>query len=1180
MTARWVNSRMKNIAGTANARAIKAIRSALFIAAVYLCLLASALPLLGQSCTTAVCNAAGVSQAQVLAALPSTSNTNATVVVNIPSGTATWSSALNYTVPSAVTNLTIQGATTVNCTGTAGASNYLCTATDSTIIVDGVATGGTSLMTFALGSNASLYFRLTGISLTGAGTGGKYNGEIQIASGASQNVRIDHNHFSDLNYSNSTKFFLSNAAIAGVADHNAVYMQKFWQNDNGFVIQGPYNDGSPSGDGDFTFANPTLWGSLHTFYVESNYVLGGYLDDCAIAGAIALRYNYFDSPGALLQTHGTKSDAFGRACRLAEAYHNYVTNSNGSSGDAFFGQKGSPVMVWGNTVGPHGGSSWFFDGCTDRSCGSTTETQVPNGWWYCGTSAPGNPGGTSPYDGNSSSATGYPCLDGIGRGQTQYSLNGQWFPNENMLNGPNAGTRAWPNQYLEPTYMFANNYGTLGNAVNIHDTSSTNNRDYYYDCGPLNSSCSSFNGTKGTGSGLLSARPSTCTAGPGGTYGASPTGSYGVGYFGTDTNTLYVCTATNTWTSIYQPYTYPHPLVSGSTQVPAPTFSPAGGAYSSAQQVAITDSLSGPNVVISMPETSNGNASTGTTPHANTYTNCIATCASGSPAPSPYGTLWCTAAIKASSTIGSVKCPAYASNGVVSSTISGTGTSALDNGNGAGGSDSPASVTATYGGTTPTSCEVGTNNPSALIPSLLLPGKTSNSQLVMGITTGSPGNSSILTVKKFNYNGDSANLLIRQDCVPFNSTTVSGSHYEWDDNYNDSAGTYFGFGFDFDIPNQKLRTAPQGASWTNLELCPFDGSACITTYAPPTSGQYLYSERYEHYTPGCSPTSGSACAYYDAICLQKWSGGSAVDSLTCYHIKNASTHAPISFIPISKTSWTHPQYAVQHQWDINASSSTLTANIAFSHLVAYNYSGLQIFYTNNGSTPTTSSTLYTLPVSVSTSQTLNALATAPSYTDSPISAASYTITAGSNYTMTITAPNATVAGTNNTSGTYASGTPLGAYTITPAAGYTITSITGTGSTSGCTSSPCGPYTLGANSSITVNTVQQTVATPTFSPGAGTYIGTQTVTISTATSGATLCYTTDGSTPTADGAGTCTHGTTYSTPVSVAASETLKAIGSKATYLDSSVGSAAYVINPVPTVQVKLSGVICNNCKIQ
>jgi Chitobiase/beta-hexosaminidase C-terminal domain len=89
----------------------------------------------------------------------------------------------------------------------------------------------------------------------------------------------------------------------------------------------------------------------------------------------------------------------------------------------------------------------------------------------------------------------------------------------------------------------------------------------------------------------------------------------------------------------------------------------------------------------------------------------------------------------------------------------------------------------------------------------------------------------------------------------------------------------------------------------------------------------------------------------------------------------------------------------------------------------------------------------------------------------------------------------------------------------------------------------------------------TVATPTFSPVAGTYSSTQTVTISDSTGGATICYTTDGSTPTANGAGTCTHGTTYSSAVIVATTLTLQAVGSLSGDSDSSVGSAAYTITP-------------------
>ena len=90
-----------------------------------------------------------------------------------------------------------------------------------------------------------------------------------------------------------------------------------------------------------------------------------------------------------------------------------------------------------------------------------------------------------------------------------------------------------------------------------------------------------------------------------------------------------------------------------------------------------------------------------------------------------------------------------------------------------------------------------------------------------------------------------------------------------------------------------------------------------------------------------------------------------------------------------------------------------------------------------------------------------------------------------------------------------------------------------------------------------------VATPTFSPPGGTYGSTQTVTVSTSTGGATLCFTVDGSTPTANGAGTCTHGTTYSSPITVSSSQTVKAVGSLSGDTDSSVGSATYSIGPAP-----------------
>lgn len=82
------------------------------------------------------------------------------------------------------------------------------------------------------------------------------------------------------------------------------------------------------------------------------------------------------------------------------------------------------------------------------------------------------------------------------------------------------------------------------------------------------------------------------------------------------------------------------------------------------------------------------------------------------------------------------------------------------------------------------------------------------------------------------------------------------------------------------------------------------------------------------------------------------------------------------------------------------------------------------------------------------------------------------------------------------------------------------------------------------------------ASPSFSPVAGMYSTAQSVTISTATSGATMRYTTDGSTPTSS------SGTIYSTPVSISTTTTLRAIAYKAGLDDSSVTSGTFTISSV------------------
>lgn len=79
-------------------------------------------------------------------------------------------------------------------------------------------------------------------------------------------------------------------------------------------------------------------------------------------------------------------------------------------------------------------------------------------------------------------------------------------------------------------------------------------------------------------------------------------------------------------------------------------------------------------------------------------------------------------------------------------------------------------------------------------------------------------------------------------------------------------------------------------------------------------------------------------------------------------------------------------------------------------------------------------------------------------------------------------------------------------------------------------------------------------TPTFTPAAGTYSGPQSVTIGEAVDGATIYYTTDGTTPTK-------FSSVYASPINVSTKETVKAIAVASGYVTSAVGKAAYTITP-------------------
>ena len=84
------------------------------------------------------------------------------------------------------------------------------------------------------------------------------------------------------------------------------------------------------------------------------------------------------------------------------------------------------------------------------------------------------------------------------------------------------------------------------------------------------------------------------------------------------------------------------------------------------------------------------------------------------------------------------------------------------------------------------------------------------------------------------------------------------------------------------------------------------------------------------------------------------------------------------------------------------------------------------------------------------------------------------------------------------------------------------------------------------------TAMPMVATPTFSLDAGTFLTAQTVSISCATEGATIYYTTNGNDPT-------TSSSVYSSPLNISSTTTLKAMAAKSGYQNSAIDSVTYTI---------------------
>src|SRR5881296_432560 len=303
-------------------------------------------------------------------------------------------------------------------------------------------------------------------------------------------------------------------------------------------------------------------------------------------------------------------------------------------------------------------------------------------------------------------------------------------------------------------------------------------------------------------------------------------------------------------------------------------------------------------------------------------------------------------------------------------------------------------------------------------------------------------------------------------------------------------------------------------------------------------------------TPTISPAAGTYSGAQTVTLSDATSGA------TIYYTTDGSTPTTASTrctgpIAVSQTTTVKAMAAANGMADSDVASATYTIVLKVAtptispaagtytraHTVTLSdaTSGATIYYTTDGSTPTTASTRYTGPIAVTQTTTLKAMAAANGMADSDVASATYTIV------LKVATPTISPA----------SGTYIGAQTVTlsdATSGATIYYTTDGSTPTPSSTRYTGPILVTqtttvkamaaasgmANSDVASATYTIKVATPTFGLPAGTYIGAQTVTLSDTTSGATIYYTTDGSTPT-------TVSTRYTGPITVSQTTTIRAL---------------------------------------
>lgn len=477
-------------------------------------------------------------------------------VVECPAtgGAVGWTAGAVWNAPA---NATLRGA------GTAATGGG-----DQTVIQDDFNSASPLIQ---LNLAATGVFRMIGITVqSGTSATTKTGGTTQINTGGSK-LAIEYCHFIDTDYPRHQTIRFG----AGVFGVMAECILDFQEENSLFFYNGRDN-GTGGGQGNYEWTLPAGFGSENFFFIEDceiNGSIGGAstystrVFDGYTAARVVVRFNNV-SQAVLAEDHATGHAFDDRGPRAVEVYGNAVTSSLVSNPNfTAVDLKNGTKRIWGNTWNNVYKNIYYSD-VTRRNNGTYSQSATPTGWGYAGTEFNGT---GSNWDGGTYNGTdttlGYPCLDQPGRGAGQL-LTGSQPTKINSV----TGILSWPNQALEPIYLWNNTGGVVsgwGGTVNANNSAGrvVADRDYYLPAsGVQTSPTSPFNGTTGCGWGTLANRPTTCTTGV--AYFATDQGSWNQTAsnpnFGVNMNgasgVLYIATATDTWTESYVPYTYPHPL--------------------------------------------------------------------------------------------------------------------------------------------------------------------------------------------------------------------------------------------------------------------------------------------------------------------------------------------------------------------------------------------------------------------------------------------------------------------------------------------------------------------------------------------------------------------------------------------------------------------------------------------